>query len=177
MNTKKIALMGMMTALAFVLSYLESLIPFAPGIPGAKIGLANLAVLAALYQLGYKDAFILNMIRIFLTALTFGNALGLIMSISGGLLSYLTMALAKKTEKLPVITVSIIGGISHNIGQIAAAVFVVKSIYVTSYLPVLLLTGIISGTLIGIAGKVLIKRLEQIYGTKTFHETGHSVKR
>lgn len=160
MKTKKIALWGMLTALAFVLSYLESLLPFSIGIPGAKIGLANLVVLLALYQLGYKDAFILNMIRIFLTAMTFGNVFSLIMSLSGGLLSYLTMALAKKTGKLPIIFVSILGGVSHNIGQVLAASFAVKNSYVMAYLPILLFIGIISGTLIGIAGDSIIKRVK-----------------
>lgn len=159
MNTKKIALWGMLTALAFVLSYLESLIPFSIGIPGAKIGLANLVVLTALYKLGYKDAFILNIIRILLTAITFGNIFSFILSLSGGLLSYMIMALAKKTEKAPVILVSILGGISHNMGQIIAAVFIVHSTYVIAYFPILLFIGILSGTLIGLIGKVLIKRL------------------
>ncbi len=162
MNTKKIALWGMLTALAFVLSYLETLIPFPIGIPGAKLGLANLVVLTALYKLGYKDAFILNLIRIFLTAMTFGNVFSLIMSLAGGMLSYAVMALAKKTEKLPVILVSISGGISHNIGQILAAVFVIKNIHVLAYLPVLLFIGIISGTLIGIAGKEILEKLQKL---------------
>ena len=162
MNTKKTALWGMLTALAFVLSYLETLIPFSIGIPGAKLGLANLVVLTALYKLGYKDAFILNLIRIFLTAMTFGNVFSLIMSLAGGMLSYVVMALAKKTEKLPVILVSISGGISHNIGQILAAVFVIKNIHVLAYLPVLLFIGIISGTLIGIAGKEILEKLQKL---------------
>lgn len=162
MNTKKIALWGMLTALAFVLSYLEALFPIPLGIPGAKIGLANLVVLTALYSLGAKDAFILNLIRIFLGSITFGNSLALFMSLAGGLLSFFTMALAKKTEKLPVILVSILGGVSHNIGQILAAVFLIKSIYVTAYLPILLLAGILSGTLIGIAGNILVKRISSV---------------
>jgi heptaprenyl diphosphate synthase len=84
------------------------------------------------------------------------------MSLSGGLLSYACMALAKKTEKMPVLFVSIIGGVSHNIGQIIAAVFVVKSGYVLAYFPVLLFLGIISGTVIGVAGKGIIVRLEKV---------------
>lgn len=159
MNTKKIALWGMLTALAFVLSYLESMIPFSIGIPGAKIGLANLVILTALYKLGNKDAFILNIIRILLTAITFGNVFSFILSLFGGLLSYLVMVLAKKTEKAPVILVSILGGISHNIGQIIAAIFIVHNIYVIAYLPILLFIGILSGTLIGLVGKAIMKRL------------------
>ncbi len=159
MNTKKTALWGMLTALAFVLSYLEALLPIPLGIPGVKMGLANLVVLTALYALGEKDAFLLNLVRILLTSFTFGNSLALLMSLAGGLLSFFVMALAKKTKRLPVIAVSILGGTSHNIGQILAAVFVVKSVYVTAYLPILLLAGILSGTLIGILGNILIKRI------------------
>lgn len=159
MTTKKTALWGMLTALAFILGYLETLLPFSIAIPGAKLGLANLVVLTALYKLGYKDAFLLNIIRILLSAFTFGNIMSLAMSLAGGILSYISMAVAKKTGKASVLFVSILGGVTHNIGQIAAAAIVVKNIYVLAYFPLLLLVGIISGTLIGIVGNLLIQRI------------------
>jgi len=159
MTTKKTALWGMLTALAFILGYLETLLPFSIAIPGAKLGLANLVVLTALYKLGYKDAFLLNIIRILLSAFTFGNIMSLAMSLAGGILSYISMAAAKKTGKASVLFVSILGGVTHNIGQIAAAAIVVKNIYVLAYFPLLLLVGVISGALIGIVGNLLIQRI------------------
>ena len=149
----------MLTALAFILGYLETLLPLSIAIPGAKLGLANLVVLTALYKLGYKDAFLLNIIRILLAAFTFGNMMSFTMSLTGGMFSYIVMAIAKKTGKVSILFVSILGGVTHNLGQIAAAVIVVKNIYVLAYFPFLLVVGMISGTLIGIVGNILIQRI------------------
>jgi heptaprenyl diphosphate synthase len=154
---KKTAFYGMFVALAFVFSYIEVLIPFAIGIPGIKLGLANIVVLTALYAMGGKESFVISCIRIVLVGFTFGNMFNLFFSLAGGILSWLVMCILKKTKKFSVVGVSIAGGIAHNIGQIIVAVLVLKTISIGYYLPVLLISGSITGLLIGILGSYLLK--------------------
>lgn len=160
-KAKKTALYGMMVALAFTFSYLESLIPFDFGIPGIKLGLANLVVVVAIYKMKPAGAFSVAVIRILLAALTFGNAYSLAYSLCGGILSFFVMCFAKKT-RLSVVGVSMLGGICHNIGQIIVAAFVMKTARLVYYLPVLLIAGLITGFLIGISAKLIINRFNKI---------------
>lgn len=160
-KVKKIALFGMLVALAFTLSYFESLIPFNFGIPGVKLGLANLVVVVALYIMKPGEVFAIAMIRIFLAAMTFGNFYSLAYSLCGGILSFVVMLAAKKT-KLSVIGVSILGGICHNIGQIIVAAFIMETGRIAYYLPVLLVAGLITGMLLGIVSKLVINRFEKV---------------
>lgn len=155
------ALFGMMVALAFTLSYLESLLPLSIGIPGVKLGLANLIVLTALYLMKPYEAFIIAIIRILLAGLTFGNTYSLVYSLCGGLLSFAVMLAVQKT-KLSVIGVSILGGVTHNIGQITAAAVLMGTHRIVYYLPVLLVAGLITGLLIGIAAKLILQRVQKI---------------
>ena len=148
---KKTALLGMLVALAFVLSYIETLIPINLGIPGAKLGLANLVVMVALYTLGTKEAFALSMVRILLTGLTFSSMAAMLYSFAGGLLSFAVMYLAAG--------VSVLGGISHNAGQIFVAMWVLDTATLIYYLPVLAITGIASGTVIGLLAVMVIRRV------------------
>ncbi|MGN1202950.1 MAG: Gx transporter family protein [Eubacterium sp.] len=159
-KAKKIALFGMMVALAFTFSYLESLIPFNFGIPGVKLGLANLVVVIALYIMKPGEAFFISIIRIFLAGLTFGNGYSLAYSLCGGILSFAVMCLAKRT-KLSVIGVSMLGGICHNIGQIFVAAIVMETVRIAYYLPVLLIAGLITGLLLGIISKMIIRRFDK----------------
>lgn len=160
-KAKKIALFGMMVALAFTFSYLESLIPFDFAIPGVKLGLANLVVVVALYIMKPGEAFAIALIRIFLAGLTFGNMYSLAYSLCGGILSFAVMWLAKKT-KLSVIGVSMLGGICHNIGQIAVAAVIMETVRIAYYLPVLLIAGLVTGLLLGVVSKLIIDRFEKI---------------
>ena len=160
MKSKKVAIYGLLVALAFILSYIESLFPLAVAIPGIKLGLANLVVITALYKMGVKEAFVLSIIRIILVGFTFGNASTMMFSLVGGLLSWLLMVIFHKLKIFSMIGVSIIGGIAHNIGQIVVAMFVVHSIDMIYYLPFLLLFGVIMGALIGILGTIIIKSLK-----------------
>ncbi|MDE6155876.1 MAG: Gx transporter family protein [Eubacterium sp.] len=160
-KAKKIALFGMMVALAFTFSYLESLIPFDFAIPGVKLGLANLVVVVALYIMNPGEAFAIAVIRIFLAGLTFGNMYSLAYSLCGGILSFVVMWLTKKT-KLSVIGVSMFGGICHNIGQIAVAAVIMETIRIAYYLPVLLVAGLVTGLLLGVVSKLIIDRFEKI---------------
>ena len=162
MKSKKTAVYGLLVALAFILSYIESLIPF-PFIPGIKLGLANLVVIVALYGMGWKEAFVLSLIRIILVGFTFGNLSTMLYSLAGGLLSWLMMVLAKKSKWFSMVGVSIIGGISHNIGQIIVAILTVSNVYLVTYLPVLLITGAITGALIGFLGALIVKRIKRLF--------------
>lgn len=159
MKPRRIAYLGLFTALAFVFSYIEFLLPVNIGIPGAKLGLANLVVIVAMYMLGERDAFILSMIRILLTGFTFANMAMMLYSFAGGIVSYAAMVLAKKSRLLSVVGVSVTGGVFHNVGQILAAMLVLDTVSLIYYLPVLLIAGVISGTAIGILGALVVKRL------------------
>lgn len=156
---KKITQYGMMIALAMILSYVEVLIPIQLGIPGMKLGLANLVVFTALYLEGVKGAAAISILRIFLVGFTFGNGFSLIYSLAGGILSLLIMLLGKKMRFFSKIGVSILGGVSHNIGQLAIAAFVVQNVNVFYYMPVLLIAGAATGTVIGLLGARLIQTL------------------
>lgn len=160
-KAKNAALFGLMVALAFVFSYVESLLPFHFGIPGVKLGLANLVVLVMLYVSGVKTALPVALIRIVLAGLTFGNTYSLAYSLAGGLLSFAVMALCRRS-KLSVLGVSMLGGVSHNIGQIVVAAVLMGTTRIAYYLPVLLVAGMVTGLLLGIAAKLIINRLETI---------------
>lgn len=157
-KTKRIALFAMFIALAFVFSYLESLVPFNIGIQGIKLGLANIVVVTAMYVLSERDAFFISVVRIVLSGLTFGGVSTLIYSLAGGILSFAVMAIVKKCKKLSVTGVSVLGAIAHNIGQIAVAGAVMGTYRIVYYLPVLLVSGAVTGVVIGILSNIVISR-------------------
>ena len=159
MKTKKIARYGLLVALAFILSYLESLFPIPVPIPGIKLGLANLVIITALYSMGGKDAFILSLIRTILVGFTFGNLSMMAFSLAGGLLSWLTMYIFYKSNLFTIIGVSIIGGVAHNIGQVSMAVIVNYNMNIFYILPLLTISGIVTGALIGIIASLIVKRI------------------
>lgn len=159
-NIKKLALYGMLIALAMILSYVESIIPIIIPIPGIKLGLANLVVIVCLYTLGTRAAVIISILRVFLISFTFGNAAALMFAISGACFSLICMLIALKTEKFSSAGVSIIGGISHNIAQILVAVSILENILIFSYLPYLMIAGLVTGLLIGILANLIIKRIK-----------------
>lgn len=157
---KKISLLALFTAFAIILSYVESFIPVI-GIPGVKLGLANFAIVIALYLFGAKDALIINILRIMIVGAMFGNLFSILFSIAGALISFLSMFVAKKTEKISIVTVAVLGGVFHNVGQIIVAFFVVENYAVYIYLPVLILAGIITGAIIGSLSNVVYYRVKK----------------
>lgn len=161
MNSRKIASYGLFIALAFIFSYVEYLIPMPFAIPGMKLGLANLVIIIAIYGIGVKEAFILSMVRIILVGFTFRDPSTLLFSFAGGILSLISMAIIKKSKLFSMVGVSIIGGIAHNMGQIIVAIFYVNNPSLIYYFPVLLVSGVVSGTLIGILGALVIKRIKK----------------
>ena len=163
MGTKKTAQVGMLVAAAFVLGYVESLLPISFGIPGIKLGLSNIVVLLCLYEGTAKEAFGIALVRIVLTGLTFGNFSTMAYSLAGGIFSFLVMFLLKKSNVFSVYGVSIAGGVSHNIGQIAVAVLVLQTGLLMYYLPFLLVAGCVAGACIGLVGGILVKRLHGLF--------------
>lgn len=165
-NTKKIATLGVIAAFGAILSYIEAIISFGIFIPGVKLGLANIAVVIALYIYGYKDALIINIVRIVVVGLIFGNLFSISFSIAGALISYIVMSLLKKVDIFSTIGVSVAGGVAHNVGQLLIATLIIESYSVINYLPVLMLAGIICGLIIGIVSHMVIKYLSVILGKR-----------
>lgn len=156
---KSVALLGICSALAMVLSYLESLIPLSFAVPGIKLGLANIAIVFVLYKLGAKEAVIVSLVRIVWVAILFGNALTLAYSAAGAVLSLTAMILLKRTEHFSTVGVSVIGGILHNTGQILVAMLVMETAQIVYYLPVLCISGIAAGVAVGLVSAILVKRV------------------
>lgn len=158
-KSKKAARLGLLTALCFGLSYVEFLLPFASiGIPGVKLGCANLCVMAALYIYGFREAAAVNLARILLSWLFFGSFTGFIYSICGGILSLLGMTALKRIDKFSCVGVSAVGGILHNFGQIFAAGFLLGGA-VWGYFPLLLLFGVGFGAVNGLLLSVILTRI------------------
>lgn len=158
-STKKITIAALMSALALIFSYIEVLIPFHPAIPGIKLGIANLVILITLYYLGAKYALIVNLARVLVAGLLFNGLFGAAYSLSGAFVSFLVMVLLKKAKIFSVTGVSIAGGAAHNFGQILVAAFLVSNIKIFVYFPVLIISGVISGAVIGILAHLTLKKL------------------
>lgn len=163
-RTKKIALGGILTALAMIFSYIESLIPIPLPVPGVKLGIANIAIISVLYLLGSGQALLVNLLRIMLTAVLFGNFNSFLFSMAGGMLSLLVMVILKKSGHFSIVGVSVAGGVFHNVGQITAAVFLMDTTAIYYYLPVLLIFGIVTGIIIGLMGGYVTQRVYPVVG-------------
>lgn len=159
-KARRVALYGMLTALAFILSYVESLVPVTAGIPGVKLGLANLVVVIALYTLDLKGAFVISVVRIVLSGLTFGGLFSMLYSLAGGLLSFAVMAILSRKKVFGTVGVSVCGGVAHNIGQLLVAMAVLETESVWYYFPVLLISGSVAGVLIGLLGGWMTGRIQ-----------------
>ena len=160
MKTKKLTVMAMTTAVAMILSFVESQIPAFVAVPGVKIGLANIAVVFALYSLGWKEAVAISLVRVVLVSMLFGSIASLFYSLAGAVLSLTGMGLLKKTGKFTEIMISVTGGILHNIGQIGMACLILETAALRYYLPFLLISGIIAGIVVGILSAVLVQRIK-----------------
>ena len=155
-KNKKLANMAMLVALAMIFSYVESLIPINFGIPGMKLGVANLVTVTGMYFLEFPEVFLVVVMRILLTGFLFGNGMSIVYSLAGGILSFLVMALMKRLKGFSVAGVSIAGGVSHNIGQIIVASVVVENLKLIYYLPALLIAGTVTGFVMGMISKKLL---------------------
>lgn len=158
----KTAHLGLFLAFTLILSYVELLIPFQIGIPGVKLGLANLAVVLCLYLFGYKEALFLTLTKAVVCGFLFGNLSMILYSVAGAVFSFGIMAFMKKSGKFHVPVVSAIGGVMHNVGQLVVAYFVVKTYGIVYYVPVLICSGMVTGILIGIVASLLLPYLNKI---------------
>ena len=159
MKKSGVAFLGLFTAFAMILSFVESQIPSPVNgiIPGVKLGLPNIAIIIVLYRFGFKEAFIVSMLRVLLTSLLFGNAETMLFSIAGAILSFTVMYLLKK--QFDIVTVSIVGGVTHNIGQIFMAIIITDTPALLSWIPFLMITGVVAGVVVGLVSSVSYKRI------------------
>ncbi len=156
---RKLAVLGFFGAVAIILGYVEILIPIPLGIPGVKLGLANLGILLLLYIYGWREAGVVSLIRILIIGFLFGNLFGILYSLAGAFCSLLVMSLLKKSGHLSMIGVSVAGGITHNLAQLAVVLLLMQSYGYLYYLPVLLLSGVLTGFLVGTATDQVEKRI------------------
>ena len=158
-KTKRLVLLAMLTAVAMILSYVESLLP-SVGIPGVKMGLANIAVIFALFRFGWKEAAALSLVRVVLVSLLFGSVGAMLYSLAGAVLSLAVMALLRRIDRFSTV-VSVAGGVAHNAGQILMAMLILQTKQLLGYLPVLAVSGIAGGVLTGLVAALLIRRIPE----------------
>lgn len=160
MKKSRVAFLGLFTAFAMILSFVESQIPTFVAIPGIKLGLPNIAIIIILYRFGWKEASIISLLRVLLTSLLFGTVLSMLYSIAGAVLSLVVMILLKKI--LSTVTISVVGGVFHNVGQIAVAILVTETQQLLFYLPVLIISGVIAGIVVGLVAATAVSKIEKI---------------
>ena len=162
-DIRRYAVLGLVTAVALVLSYVEVILPpIWSAVPGIKIGLPNIIIIFILYKTGLKDAITVSAIRLFLVALLFGNAMTLIYSIAGAILSLALMTLCKKVNLFSMVGVSIVGGVAHNLGQILVAMAIFETSQIGYYMLILSITGTVAGVFVGLVASNILKRFEKI---------------
>lgn len=160
---KKVAFFGVFLALALVFSYVEAMLPISFGVPGMKLGLTNIVIVIMLYCMGAGEAYGISLVRCVLAGFLFGNLFSIVYSLAGAALSLTVMLLLKKTGKFKIVTVSAVGGVCHNIGQLIVASIVVENYNIYYYLPVLLIAGLVTGILIGIVSQEVVLRIRQYF--------------
>ncbi len=156
---KRCAFYGVILSLALICGYVETLIPINLGLPGIKLGLANIVAVWLLYKKGFLSALAVNTARILLVGILFGNAVSVVYALCGGTFAVITMSLIKRIKIFSAVGVSIAGAFFHNVGQLLAAAFVIGSKAVIYYLPFLTLSAVVTGLIIGFVAVYLLKRV------------------
>ena len=164
--------LAMLSALALVLSWIEAMLPFQPGLPGVKLGLPNLVIVYVLYRRGARSALLVNVVRVLLASLLFSGLFGMLYSLAGAASSLLMMTLllsvnhrreaAGKQDFFSLYGISMAGGVFHNLGQLVVAMLFVSNLNLIYYFPVMILSGIAAGILNGIAARLLLRYIPQI---------------
>ncbi|MBQ1945508.1 MAG: Gx transporter family protein [Clostridia bacterium] len=160
-DVKRTALCGLLTAMMLVLGFIESMIPVAAGIPGIKLGLSNGVLMFALYMLDAPTAFVLMIVKVVLSGLMFGGVSAMLYAMAGGVLSMITMILLKKL-KFHILVVSMFGAVMHNVGQVLMAILIVNTPQLVYYMAVLMLVGLGTGAVTGIAANTTIKHIKKL---------------
>ena len=161
LTTRQLVTLSALIAVAMILSYVESMIPAFVAVPGVKVGLSNIVTVFALYVLGWPYAICVSVVRVFLSALLFGNFVSLIYSLSGAALALIVMILLKKLDKFSSIGISVAGGVCHNAGQIIAACIVMETTAIAIYIIPLIISGTIAGVVIGLVAGNLVERVRK----------------
>jgi len=154
-----IARVALMAALALIFSYIEAIIPYSPGVPGIKLGIANIVTVIALYRFGARDAFAVSIIRVVIAGLLFNGLFGMLYSLAGALISLTGMILLKKTDRFSVVGVSMAAGVLHNLGQLLVASALISDLRIFFYFPVLLFSGIAAGIVVGVVAATILRTL------------------
>ena len=165
-SVKRLVLIGVVSALAIVLGYLEQMIPLPVNIPGVKLGLSNICVIVALYIIDWKSAFMIALVKSFVCGILFWGIGGTVYGVAGAILSFAVMALIKKSKLLGVIGVSIAGAVFHNIGQLIALFIMSGSFSFVYYLSVLGIAAVITGAITGTISTVIIGRIAHLHSVK-----------
>ena len=160
---RRIATSGLLLALAVLFGYVEAIIPVPMPVPGMKLGLANIVIVTILYLAGWKEAIVISALRVLIIGALFGNLFSITYGLAGTALSILGMALVKRTGKFSVISVSALGGVLHNCGQILVATIVVIGFPWKWYLPVLMLAGLGAGVVTGFLNQLIIPRVRPLW--------------
>ena len=156
----KTAQKGILCAVAIIFSYVEFLIPIPVPIPAFKLGLSNIAILFCLYKFSFADTLLISIARCFIVSLLFSGMNALPFALAGGILSLLIMWGIKKSDKFSIFGISVAGAVSHNLGQLAVAMLYIGNMSIISYLPFLMLCAVISGILIALITREVLKRLK-----------------
>ena len=155
-------LCGVLVALAAIFSYVEAIVPIPIGIPGVKLGFANIVTVFALYRMGFGSAFVICLMRILVVSALFANPTMAIYSLAGGIISLLVMQLFKSMKIFSIIGVSMAGGVFHNVAQVTVAVLVMETVGLYSYLAPLIIVGMITGIFIGVVSDKALVHLKRI---------------
>lgn len=160
-NVQRTALCGLLTAMMLVLGFIESLIPVAAGVPGIKLGLSNGVLIFALYMLDAPTAFVLMIVKVVLSGLMFGGVSAMLYAMAGGVLSMLTMMLLKKFN-FHMVIISMFGAVMHNVGQVVMAMLILQTPKLVYYMAILMLVGLATGAVTGIAAKATISHIKKL---------------
>ena len=160
-DTKRLTLLSATVAVAMILSYIESLVPAFVAVPGVKVGLSNIATVFALYTLGAPFAVCVSLVRVFLSALLFGNFAALLYSLGGAALALTVMILLKHLGLFSTVGVSVAGAVMHNAGQVAVACIMMENAAIAVYIVPLVLSGTVAGIVIGITSALLTEKLKK----------------
>lgn len=157
MKTRQITQLGLLLSVSLVLGYLESLLPVMAAVPGVKLGLANIVTMLILYRLGGKQAFLIMLLRVVIAGFLYSGVIGIAYGLAGGVCCIVVMACLKRIPVFSVLGVSMAGAVFHNVGQILVAAVVMENAGIIYYLPVLCISGVLSGLIIGFLSHLVIK--------------------
>ena len=162
-RVQRIALSGLLTSLMLVLGLVERQFPLTAAIPGIKLGLANSVLLYALYMMGVRQSVVLMLLKALMSWLIYTNMSAMLYSLGGGALSLLAMVILSKVDGVSIIGVSALGAVFFNVGQILVAVLILNTPQLLmTYLPILMVSGVVTGVLTGVVAQMVMKHLSHM---------------